>query len=131
MGLTADVNIDPAIDLLGKTVGDLQSGVAVDNNAHTITGTLKYVTGYTGFSGDPAEQSGNYLAVHFATEEEDTTITVHIIGSPNPPTTLDPDGINIFRIKNKNQQIQVVATKDGVETATAVYTLRGLTLNRS
>ena len=131
MGLTADANIDPALDLLGKVVGDLQSGVVVDNMNHTITGTLNYVTGYTGFSGDPAEQSGNYLALHFATTEENTTITVRIVGSQNPPTTLDPDGINIFRIKNRNQQIQVVATKDGEETANAVYTIRGVTLNRS
>lgn len=47
-------------DLLGKVVADLQEDVA--EAAGTIVGTLHYVTGYTGFSSDPEEQEGNYLA---------------------------------------------------------------------
>jgi hypothetical protein len=131
IGLTADVDIDPSTDLLGKTIEDLQSGVSVNNRRKTISGNIKYVTGYTGFSGDPAEQEGNYLCVHFATEAEDTTITVAIIGGDHGPVTLDPDGILVARIKNTDQKLQVTATKDGAGSDTVVYTLRGLNLANS
>jgi hypothetical protein len=131
IGLTADVDIDPSTDLLGKTIEDLQSGVTVNNRRKTISGNIKYVTGYTGFSGDPAEQEGNYLTVHFATEAEDTTIAVAIIGGDHGPVTLDPDGILVARIKNTDQKLQVTATKDGAGSDTVVYTLRGLNLANS
>lgn len=131
IGLTADVDIDPSTDLLGKTIEDLQSGVTIDNRLKTISGNINYVTDYTGFSGDPAEQEGNYLCVHFATEAEDTTITVALLGGDHGPVTLDPDGILIVRLKNTNQKIQVTVTKTGAAPDTTVYTLRGLNLARS
>ena len=43
-------------------MADLQKDIVVSNGA--ISGTLKYVTGYTGFSGDTSEQSGHYLCIH-------------------------------------------------------------------
>lgn len=128
IGLTADVNIDPATDLLGKTVGDLQSGVIVDNYNKTISGTLAYVDNYTGFSGDPAEQHGNYLAVHFATEAEGATISIRLIGGQDRVVTLDPDGLLVTRVSNKNQKIQVTVTVDGADPQIETYTLRGLRL---
>lgn len=95
--------------------------------ASSIGGTLKYVTGYTGaFSGD--EANGNFLALHFATSEEDTTIKVKVIGGDHGETTLDPDGINIFRIKNTKQKIQVMVSKDGYDSFSKIYSLSGLTL---
>lgn len=101
----------------------------MNNTTKTITGKLKYVTGYTGFSSDVAEQSGNYLVLHFDTVAEDTTITVELIGGVHGPTTLDPDGICIFRVTNPlNQTIAVTATKSGQRADTATYTLRGLSL---
>jgi hypothetical protein len=103
----------------------------VNNRRKTISGNIEYVTGYTGFSGDPAEQEGNYLTVHFATEAEDTTITVAIIGGDHGPVTLDSDGILVARIKNTDQKLQVTATKDGAGSDTVVYTLRGLNLANS
>ena len=44
-------------NVLGKATSDLQDNVVV--GANSITGTLKYVTGYTGFSSKVEEQSGN------------------------------------------------------------------------
>jgi len=91
---------------------------------------LKYVTGYTGFSGDTALQSGNYLALHFElAEDTNNTVTVEIIGGTSGAVTLDNDGIWIGYIKNTSQKIKVVATAEGQPTITKVYTLDGLTLN--
>lgn len=104
---------------------DLQSGIKVGRTA--VTGTLKYVTGYTGFSGNEELQSGHYLALHFAAEDADR-ITVQLINGDYPPVELDEDGINIFRIKNKDSQaINVVAYSENGVTS-RIYDLTGLTL---
>lgn len=113
------------MDLLGKSVTDLQTGIEISAD-HKITGTLKKVTGWTAFSGDPAEQSGNYIAVK-ATAVEGAVITAQVIGGDHGPVTLDEDGILIARIKNVGQDLQFKAiTADGVQTIT--YDLSGLTL---
>ena len=84
---------------------------------------MKYVTGYTGFSGDPALQKGNYLALK-ASSVSGATITAELIGGNDGPKALDSDGIALFRIADVNtQKVKIVATKNG-ETATAVYGLR-------
>lgn len=97
-----------------------------------ITGTLKYVTGYTGFSGKTEEQSGNYIAIHCATIPDADSITVELVnGTVGHPITLDSDGIIIIRITNKDaQSIRVVATKGG-DKITKSYGLSRLTLNQS
>ena len=108
----------------------MQTNIKITGNA--ITGTLKYVTGYTGFSGDPAEQEGNYIALHFETNDPRATITVEVInGTVGHPITLDDDGLCIFRIADKDtQSIRVVATY-GDDVVTTTYDLTGLTLNNS
>lgn len=126
--LIVDDEIPVGVELLGKELDDLQSGVKVGNS--DITGTLKYVTGYTGFSGNPAEQSGNYIALHIDTDVEGSTITVELIGGDHGPVELDSDRTCIFRIKGKNQKIKITATKTGYPTVTKTYTLGGLTLKK-
>lgn len=86
------------------------------------------MTGYTGFSGKASERKGNYLALH-CTAEEGATITVELInGTVGHPVTLDPDGLIILRIADKDtQSVRVVASKDG-ESNTNTYSLNGLTL---
>jgi hypothetical protein len=128
MNLTVDVNIPDGVDLLGKEASDLQSGVAVGGT--DITGRLKYITGWTAFSGNPAEQSGNYIALHIDTDVAADQITVQLIGGDHGPVALDADRTNIFRIKNKSQKIKIVATKTGYPTVEKVYTLAGLTLEK-
>lgn len=96
--------------------------------ASSIGGTLKWVEDYSsaGYTGE--EASGNFLALHFATSEEDTTIKVKVIGGDHGERTLDPDGLCIFRIKNTKQKIQVMVSKDGYDSFSKIYSLSGLTL---
>lgn len=96
--------------------------------AKSITGTLHHVTGYTGFSSNPAEQSGNFLALSFATDPADgVTTTVELVGGSKGPVTLDEDMNCVFRVTKTSQSIKVVATK-GEETITKNYSLAGLVL---
>lgn len=123
---TKTIGLSGDIDLLGKDADDLQENVEVGTDA--ITGTLKYVTGYTGFSGDPEEQEGNYLALK-VTAIEGATITVELInGTVGHPVTLDEDGMIVIRISDKaTQSVQVVATKDS-KSEVFNYAINGLTL---
>jgi hypothetical protein len=121
-----DDDIPEGVDLLGKELDDLQSGVAA--GASDITGTLKYVTNYTGFSEDPTEQQGNYIALHIDTDVEGATIVAELIGDSRGPVTLDSDRTLITRIKNKGQKIKITASKEGYPTIEKTFTLAGLTL---
>lgn len=113
-----------ATDVLGKATTDLQDGVEVVNAS--IKGTLKYVTGYTGFSGDPAEQSGNFLTV-YTPLKAGVTVTMELIGGTTGVKTLD-DGIMVVRITNKDtQSLKLVAT-DGVNSVTRIFDFKELTL---
>ncbi len=130
ISLAANADIAAGVDLFGKTVSDLQENVTISDD--TISGILKYVTDYTGFSGDVSEQSGNYLVLHFDTNIEVDSITVELInGTLGHPVTLDSDGIIVLRIADKDtQSVRVVATK-GNDIAVKTFTLDGLTLNES
>lgn len=111
------------MDLFGKSVNDLQSNVHVGDGV--ITGTLKYVDDYTGFSSKVAEQTGNYIVIHAEVpDEDDVTITVKVTN----PVVLDEDGIAVLKIADKDSQtITVVASKTGYESVTKVYRLNQLT----
>lgn len=118
---------DSETEVLGKDVSDLQSNISI-NSTGRISGVLKYVTDYTGFSGDTNEQSGNYLALK-ADAGEGATITVELVGGNlGHPVTLDADKNIVLRIgNNRRQSVKVVASKDGQEI-TKVYSLTDLTL---
>lgn len=90
-----------------------------------LTGTLKYVDDYTGFSGDPELQVGNYLVFHAAVPDvEGVTITAKMDNT----STLDEDGIGVFRVRDKSSQtLTIVASKEGYDSVTKVYSLSGLT----
>lgn len=126
---TVELKVNPVaadVDLLGKFAGELQDNVVVNDGA--ISGTLKYVTEYTGFSGDESMQSGNYLAIK-AEAFGGATITVELInGTVGHPVTLDADGMIVLRITDiATQSVEVIATKGNVSEK-ATYTLTGLTL---
>ncbi|MBO7365209.1 MAG: hypothetical protein J6U28_00740 [Bacteroidales bacterium] len=121
-----DDTIPDGVSLLGKELTDLQSGVSIGQDA--IAGTLKYVTGYTGFSGDPAEQEGHYIALHIDTDVEADSIVSELIGGDHGPVELDSDRTIIIRIKNKQQKIKIVAKKEGYPDVERIYNLAGLTL---
>lgn len=129
-GLTFDADIAAATDLLGKTVSDIQSNVAIDEFG--VSGTLKYITGWTAWSGDAEEQNGNYLALHFEVEDvNDATITVQLTKGKHGVTTLDSDGICIFRITDPAQEIIVTASKTGYAPQVIRIPIHGLTLEEA
>lgn len=113
------------VDLLGKDAGDLQEDIAISNGA--ITGTLKHVTDYTGFSSKVEEQSGNYLGLKV--EASADSITVELVGGTlGHPVTLDEDGMIALKIADTStQSITVVATK-GTVSETLSFSIAGLTL---
>lgn len=126
--LSIDADISASVDLLGKTVTDLQTGIAVSNSG--ISGTLNNVTDYTGFSGDASLQSGHYLAIHCEVPDmTDASITVEVVNGHSGPVTLDSDGLAILRIEdNTTQSIRVAASKTGYNTVTRDLALTELTL---
>lgn len=125
--MDASADIDPSVDLLGKSASDLQDGISIVGGV--ISGTLNYVTGYTGFSGDVSEQSGNYLALRIDTDDNVDSITVELIGGTvGHPVTLDSDRLIVIRITDTdNQSIKVVVNKNGLSQS-KTYELTGLTL---
>ena len=87
---------DNSIDLLGKNASDLMTDVVLEDNS--LSGTVKYVDDYTGFSSNVSEQSGNYIALIAETDGTEP-ITAFINGGLNTePVTLDDDGIFIARL---------------------------------
>lgn len=124
--MSVSSDIDVATNLLGKVVTDLQEDVAIADGA--ITGTLHYIDDYTGFSGDPTEQKGNYLAVVCEASEGDT-ITVELVNGLHGPVTLDPDGILLVRVTDPaTQKLIFTATGTDGTTEAQEYSLSGLTL---
>ena len=99
---TIDADIADSVDLLGKKASDLQKGVFIVDGK--VFGTLKYVTGYTGFSGRADEQEGYYLALHYECEDADS---IKVNG-----VTHDEDGLHILIMKKKGGNIKVEVIKD-------------------
>lgn len=127
ISLLVDSDVLTSVDLLGKSVNDLQSNIvlATDN----IYGTLNYVTDYTGFSNDEDEQSGYYLVLHCESTNGDSTIKVRLINGIYGETTLDEDGIIILHIRDKNtQKVQITVSTTGYDDIVKVFKLTGLTL---
>lgn len=130
--LTVDVEIGASEDLLGKVIADLQKDVVV--GVDKITGTLKYITGYTEFSSVVAEQSGNYLVLH-ASVPDVTGETIKFKHSAKAgDVTLDADGIIIFRVDpkymNEDLKITFVASKEGYAPYSKTFDLSKLILTK-
>lgn len=124
IGLSVEAE-DGQTELFGKQVSDLQTDLDVGNDA--ITGTLKYVTGYTGFSGNPDLQKGNFIALK-VTAETGTTVQMKLENGESDWVTLDSDMNIVMRIADKDtQRVLVKASKDGV-TVTDSFGLSGMTV---
>jgi hypothetical protein len=121
-----DVFADPAIaadfDLLGKIVADLQEDVAVSTG--NILGTLHYIDDYTGFSGDPEEQVGHFLAFKVDFDEDFDSLT---IDTGKGEKTLDSDQTVVLRIEGK-RTVTVRAYKDDKPVSSKSYDLSQLVL---
>lgn len=107
----------------GKTAAQLQSNVFVHDEA--IQGNLKYVTGYTGFSGEASEQEGNYLALDF-NAPDGATLKIKV-GNGNFVDATS-DGYAVIRVNNHiGEKMTVQCIKDGV-TLERVISLSALKL---
>lgn len=131
--ITIAVNAEPFIlspetdsfgSLFGKLASDLQTGVTISGDV--ISGKLRYVNDYTGFSSKLAEQEGNYLALKVEGVKASDVVTVELIGGTvGHPITLDSDRNIVLRIANtETQQVKVVLN----DTDTKTYKLTGLQL---
>lgn len=117
------------VDLLGKKAADLQSDIKVVNNSKGIkvTGTSKYVTGYTGWSSVAEDQEGNYIALKLTTDSKEDIQFKSVDGTDNGYKTLDSDGILIWRIsKDKDGKVKPIEVKVGKDNFT--IDLSGVTL---
>ncbi|MBP9989606.1 MAG: hypothetical protein KBT46_08945 [Ruminococcus sp.] len=92
---------------------------------------MKYVTGFTGFSGVAAEQKGYFLAIH-AESTDATTITLELLnGKSTGAKTLDSDGDMVIQITDKTKQKIKIVASDGTNTTTRIYALDNLSLVES
>ena len=130
-GLTVNAEADQS-EVLGKLVSELQSDVTVSDTG--ITGTLAYVTDYTGFSSDPELQSGNFIALKIS-DVDPTAVSVKggivpsSIGADLVEMIDDPDQNIVLRVTNKGTQKATFVQKDadGNELKQE-FALSGLTL---
>ena len=117
---------DGKATLLGKAVNELQRDVIIADNE--VTGTLKYINGYVGFSSNVSEQSGNYLALKIDAEPVEAKTVVELVGGTKGPITLDEDRNIVLLIKNKDTQSIKVTVNNEDNSSTKTYKLTGLTL---
>ena len=123
-----DVKADVHASVFGYTVSNLQSGVTVESNE--ISGTLAYVDDFTGFSGDPELQKGNFLALSFDSDPAADKMTVEFVGAQisHGEQELDSDKDCVFRITNKDTQSIVFRAYKKGEVTTRAYNLSNLVL---
>lgn len=114
--------------LLGKSLSDLQTSVEIDMDTCTMTGTLKYVTGYTGFSGDEELQKGHYLAIK--ADVDDVSGVTYTINTGKGDVELDSDQILIWRVDERypSTPLEVTASKTGFAPVKRTFNISGLTL---
>lgn len=106
-GVAVSFDFPSDYSLLGKTASELQSGMEVHGD--DITGTLKYVTDYTGFSGSTELQSGHYIAFKVNTELTDD-IYVELYNGYSGPVKLDNDRDIVIRIADLETQTKITIT---------------------
>ena len=84
--------IDGDVNLYGKTASEL--GEFKISKTGAVTGSVNYVTGYTGFNGsDVNEQEGYYFPISFTQSQEVREVTMQVAGSKNPPVKMDAENV--------------------------------------
>lgn len=104
--------------MFGKLPSELQSDITIANGV--ATGTLHYVTDYTGFSSNPEEQSGNYIALKVGNVPEDAVVKYQKVGGTLDPVTLDADRNIVIRVTDHNAVLRFTVTYEGHDTITDV-----------
>lgn len=123
--LTIDIQAEEgSTTVLGKLVSDVQQNVFVNDNS--IQGTLKYVSDWTGYSADPAENSGYFVVLKYAASDG-ATVTIETIGgyTDGRVQPLDVDMQSVTRFKDNKQKLKVVTTLNG-DTITKILSFSGL-----
>lgn len=124
-----------SVEVFGKAVSDLQTSIAISDEG-AITGTLKYVTGYTGYSQSPELQSGNFLALTLADNDFSEYTSVKVGLDPSEGSGLveirnDPDHNVVARIADATTQKFVIVASNYFGSVTQEYDLSDLTINES
>lgn len=84
-------------DTLGKEISELvDDGIAIEADG-SVTGTLKKVTGYTGFSSDAGEQNGHFFPIKLNAPYGTTAVTVT---GTKTKTAVEDDWILFVKDKN-------------------------------
>lgn len=95
---------DPSTTRYGKSVSDLQDKIYI--NDHSIQGELSYITNWTEFSGDPTENTGNFLAIDL-TFTNGASNYIKVIGGLGDGSwkSFGLDDYAVVRVKNNAQTI--------------------------
>lgn len=124
-----DDSVGASDTVLGKTVSDLQSNIAISQNSTggTVGGNSNYVTEFYQYSNNVSLQSGNYLAAKVIAPDIDN-VTVTVTGAGAVPSG-NNDGVYVFRITDTSTDtITITASATGYDTVTKVYSLSDLVL---
>lgn len=122
---------DSSAEVLGETVSNLQENINISDD-NEITGTLKYETGYTGYSSSVELQSGNFLVLTLADNNWDEIVSCTVELDPTEgsgPVELkgDPDHNFVARIVSTSQKL-IIKTRTYTASSEVTYDLSGLTL---
>lgn len=102
-------------NILGKPVSDLISDNINVLASGTVTGTLKYVTGFTGFSSNVTEQNGYYFPLKLT--QTGTKMTIKANGETRTDKTDIPfDSEILLKVANKDTIFTIEV--DGTEVVT-------------
>lgn len=109
----------------------MQTGITISDD-NEITGTLNYVTGYTGYSQSPELQEGNFLALTLADNDFTDIVSCTVELDPTEgsgPVELrdDPDHNFVARIVSTDQKL-IIKYRTYTGSKTVTYDLSGLTL---
>lgn len=114
-----------------KRVSDLTTDLSLKGN--DFQGSLNYITGWSAFSTDPADNTGNFLPLYFeeAKGQPKGTIKVELKGTGavlKKPVDVDSnDGLIVLHIHNKDNTIEVTQS----EREKRILTVKNLDLKES
>lgn len=129
LSMTIDFDIADTTDLLGKKDYELQEGMKIVNGK--VYGTLLYVDDYTGFSGDPTEQVGNFIAIHCSVPDV-TGATINFVSRKGTKYPVDPsDGLIVLRMKGTANKLKFEISKDGTPTVEKEFDISSLKLENT
>lgn len=111
----------PAADqsVLNKSVGNLIGEDVFVSKTGNVSGTLKYVQGFTDFSNIPDEQNGHYMP--FELKQKGQKMSIRKNGHTNPAKenmTFDPS--IVLRIESTSDTFTILV--DGNEVVTLKFT---------